>query len=65
MILSNPSKNGKIYNKQPKLVQLVQMAVISARGTITVNKLYNIFTNIYNIYIIYISSRKLGENRAP
>ena len=37
MILSNPSKNGKIYNKQPKLVQLVQMAVISARGTITVN----------------------------
>ena len=61
MILSNPSKNGKIHNKQPKLVQLVQMAVISERGTITVNKLYNIFTNIYNIYIIYISSRKLGE----
>ncbi len=37
MILSNPSKNGKIYNKQlSHLVQLVQMAVISARGTITV-----------------------------
>ena len=54
MILSNPSKNGKIHNKQPKLVQLVQMAVISARGTITVNKLYN---------ILVVESWE--ENRAP
>ena len=53
-----------MYNFTAILVQLVQMAVFSAQGYYTsCVKLYNIFTNIYNIYIIYISSRKLGEKQ--